>query len=1358
VRRLRWEGVALVVSVIVALCAAGPVNAATTHVFLSSFGSVGSAAGELSLISSDSGIAVNSTTHDVYVADSGNSRVDEFEQDGNFVRAWGWGVADGTTEALQTCTVICFAGLSGSKPGQFETPAFVAVDNSGGPSAGDVYVGDTGDDLVSKFTATGALVESWGDSSLNGPAPQGQLDGSSDSHGNGPFGALAGIAVDSAGVLNVLEVEPHLMFRFAQDGSFVTDLETPGGSRPNGLAVDSLGDFFKVFSNGSVLEFTGSGEFVGLVTPGEEEGAIASGVAAAGSDLFVAESGAVKHYAFTGESVVSEPGGASCNVAAAPCAASDSFGSGHLGGASGIGVDSSSETVYAADASVSDVDAFEIATLPGVVTGTASARQPSAAVLNGTVNPEGVALTECQFEYVTQQAFEATGYSDLSSGGIAPCVPSAAQLPSDSQGHAVSAEITGLIQGETYHFRLTAGNERSGAVPGSDQTVTTTTAPKIEHAAVANLTATTADLNAEIDPDNGETSYHLEYGTTTSYGTPIPIPDKDIGEGAVDVAVSQHVTGLVTNTTYHWRVVATNAAGTTTGLDHTFIHDENASGLPDGRAYEMVTPPDKNGSLIGNFIFAIPPDISADGSRVILGTVQCFDGAESCSAVRQSVGTIYAFTRTASGWTTTPLAPPATQFPANTWWLANAETETANADTATALFSMPTSPGGEDDFYARLSEGSFEDIGPLSPPSGGPDLDAVQETQQLAATADLSHIVYRTGSIWPNSGSEGRALFEYTTPGSSQPALVGVTGGALGSGDLISACGTRLGDDGPGSGAALSAEGHIVYFTTLASLGGGPCLAGTGANAGHPVPVEELYARVDNNEVGAHTVAISEPQAPQVAGEPAEYSEPQDDCTSTACRENTGSADEANWRAARFQGASSDGSEAFFTSGQQLTDQASEDPDEADRNVFSCFETVGENGCNLYLYDAAGPAGHRLIDASETAAHTTVPGGPRVQGVIAFSSDGSHVYFVAKGVLTEAERPGCKAEWEAAGRSGEALCHASEGAENLYVFQHEPGQTTGHVAFVTALPASDPTLFNQLETPDNPANVTPDGRFLVLTSNGTLTADDTRTDGARQVFRYDAETGQLVRISIGELGFNDNGNAGAGDASIVPGFRGYARLGAGRPNPTMSKDGSYVFFMSPVALTPKALSSVQIGADELGRPLYAQNVYEYHDGKVSLISDGRDTSTGPDEACLPSISSVCLIGSDESGHNVFFTTADPLVRQDTDTELDFYDARICEVESPCIEPTPASQPPCLGEACHGTPPPTPSLLSPGSALFSGTGNFAPIPAVATKPKPKPKKCKKGFVKKHNKCVRAKAKHKGKGSKGKRASNTRRGRS
>jgi hypothetical protein len=897
-----------------------------------------------------------------------------------------------------------------------------------------------------------------------------------------------------------------------------------------------------------------------------------------------------------------------------------------------------------------------------------SAVAQTTATLNAQVNPDGVDTTY-RFEYGTSATY-----------GTAIPVPDA-DIGAGEVDEALSAELTGLQAGVTYHYRIVTINA-AGTVASADETFSTEPPATISAVSSSDETPTTALLHAQINPLGNDTKYHFDYGTSTAYGASVPVPDADAGSGFLPVTVSAKLEGLSPDTTYHYRVVAENSLGIVSSSDHTFVYSQNGSGtLPDGRAYEMITPPQKNGALIGDVTFGPPPEIAEDGSRVILGAVQCFGGSTSCVGVRVSTGSAYSFGRSSGAWTTTPLAPSAEQFEANTWSL-------FNADMDTALFTMPTPPNGADHFYARNSDGSFGDIGPLSPEPSPALLKEVLGANK-AATADLSHLAIAPTfrPIWSFDPTEAGSVYEFSGTGNPEPRLVGVRGGA-GSSDLISACATELGGSiNELPFGEMSADGRTIFFTAegINPTSNQPCPSGP------QPPVRELFARVDNSESDARTVAISQPSA--ISPTPVNH-----ECTSTACVENT--TNTARFRDAQFVGAAADGSQVFFTDTQQLTDSASQDSNPADTATGTgCSETsAGDSGCNLYTYVSPRedpPGGRNLVDVSAGSA----AGGPRVQGVMAFSSDGSHVYFVARGVLT--------------GAANDEGHSARDGEENLYAFTRDDEHPQGSVQFIATLPESDSGEWTS--GPGKPANVTPDGRFLVFTSGARLTPDDTRTDAAKQVFRYDAETGGLVRISIGEDGFNDNGNAGLGDASIVAGKNGYTRLGAGRGDPTMSHDGSYVFFMSSVALTPGAIDSVRLGTNGNGSPAYAQNVYEYHDEQVSLISDGRDTSAVPSELC-EGFSAVCLIGTDATGANAFFATADQLVPQDTDTQIDFYDARICTSSDPCNAPPPPLPPPCLGEACHGTPPAPLASVNPGSASFSGAGNIVEPIAVAPKKK------------------------------------------
>ena len=136
-----------------------------------------------------------------------------------------------------------------------------------------------------------------------------------------------------------------------------------------------------------------------------------------------------------------------------------------------------------------------------------------------------------------------------------------------------SFTIAGLAGNTKYHFRLVATVPSIGVtVHGVDQTFTTQQRPAIDSASIANLTTASADLTTRINPNGFETTYHFEWGTSTSYGTTVPIPDADIGSGLTDVAVTTHLSGLSASTTYHWRILTMSSAGATGAtVDHTFI-------------------------------------------------------------------------------------------------------------------------------------------------------------------------------------------------------------------------------------------------------------------------------------------------------------------------------------------------------------------------------------------------------------------------------------------------------------------------------------------------------------------------------------------------------------------------------------------------------------------------------------------------------------------------------------------------------------------------------------------------------------------------------------------------------------------
>jgi hypothetical protein len=1256
-------------------------------------------------------VAVSRSTGDVYVADAENSVVNEFAVSGGAAKYAGQltgtagsgsgTVTEGSTviESVVTTTGAFSAGqeISGegipagttitnapgggvleiSQPAEasglsvsltaqqsfsFSEVTAVAVDNaaaSGEPAAGDVYVVDGGHGVVDKF------------------GPEGEFEGQLGGVFEGP---LVGVAVDVAGDVWVAETRPGesqaIVYEFAPDGSpvgpsprFHTSIAAEPGFSVESSAAVYLADPQGVRKyNSAGEEFNDAGEV--------QSGAKFEACAFCGSTGIAVDLSTGDVYFDNAQSPEREPSIAERSSGGGALA---QFAQQQLkdGGPGGIAVDPAGGQIYVSSAVDGKVYVFAPTPGPRAESRAATEITATTARLNASVNPEGAEVEECFFEYG-----ESTAY-----GSTAPCEPGAGAIGKGTEPVDVTAGIGELEGGTLYHYRVVAKNP-DGTTASADATFETLPVPAIESATVTRLSATSVQLNVTVNPRGLPVTFcAFELGTSSAYGTTVPCEQSEaqIGAGDGPVQISATVAGLAPNTTYHWRVVLRNENGTAVDADHSFVYTTTGEGLPDGRQYEMVTPSRKNGALIG--ATANVPDISADGSRVIAGSIQCFAAAESCNAISSDeIGTPFEFTRTGAGWTAAQLAPSAAQFSKTTTpWFSSAES-------GSALFSAPTEPFGEDDLYAREPGGGVVHIGPLTPPEDGP-LGPIGAQAEARETADLSHVVWeapREQPHWPFDESLGGSVYEYAAVGSAHPFLVGVGGeNDPGSTDLISTCETALGSvaGNPIPPGSVSADGRVVYFT---AIGGEGCV-GSGANATTPVEANTLYARVDGELPDARTVPISA----RAAG----------DCSGACLSSPPGDA--------QLIDASADGAKALFASTQQLTDQASEDSQAGDSAATpsGCSKTTDANGCNLYEMENvtdASPAARRLIAVS---AGSLNGGGPRVQGVLAFSADGSHVYFVAHGVLSNSPNP-----------RGQ---RARDGANNLYAYERDAGHPAGRMAFVTDLARSD--IKEWSTAAEDPANVTPDGRFLVFLSHGRLTADDTSSSGADQVYRYDAATEQLVRLSVGDEGFNDNGNrsaptpcdpvlVGAPDDCSENASIAYAGKRSPRRDLTMSDDGSYVFFQSPVALTPHALDAVQISTYGSGLPMYAQNVYEWHDGHVYLVSDGRDASVDAGQiarCAFVSLSSTCLLGADTSGTNVFFATTDPLVPADANTELDYYDARVCTAGNPCIQPAPAPPPPCAGETCHGNPASQAPPPSGGTFAFNGEGNaVAPVkPAV-----------------------------------------------
>ncbi len=148
-------------------------------------------------------------------------------------------------------------------------------------------------------------------------------------------------------------------------------------------------------------------------------------------------------------------------------------------------------------------------------------------------------------------------------------------------------------------------------------------APTVTATSVIDLNLFTATLRASINPNTLETTYHFEYGTEDcSLGTCTSVGGGTIPAGHKPVGVSKEIEGLKPGTTYHYRVVATNAEGETKGPDKTFTTPRSGLGfsLADNRAWEMVSPPNKFGGRILQFSQGVL-QAAADGNGIAFQTV-----------------------------------------------------------------------------------------------------------------------------------------------------------------------------------------------------------------------------------------------------------------------------------------------------------------------------------------------------------------------------------------------------------------------------------------------------------------------------------------------------------------------------------------------------------------------------------------------------------------------------------------------------------------------------------------------------------------------------------------------------------------
>jgi hypothetical protein len=475
-------------------------------------------------------------------------------------------VANGDPEA-QVCTSGCQAGIPGSGAGQFTSPRYVDVDNSSGPSSGDVYVADSATGLVQKFDPSGNLVTGWGTG--------GWIDFST-------AGKIAGSTVDNNGDLFVVTGHtPFYWTEIGQDGVFQSKTATGGFfglGEPSGggIEVDAFGGYYEtqptgggagnvLYRNPAGNMYSGHAVYPSAFTNGGE--LVTSGVAVdrTTGDVYVDQGDHIDQFPVSARCVYNAGGGISGSAAGRRCAPQDSFGFGDLDSGSGLVFDSSSRRLYAADPGADDVAVFARRPAPDVETEAVTSQSPTSGTLTGHVDPAGAGeVVDCHFEYGTDMEYTL---------GSLPCSPSAPM----SGPAVVSAEVTGLQTLSAYHYRLVATGANGMTSYGQDRDFTPvpTSAPDVNGTSSSGETPTGAILSAQINPNLAPTTFRFQYGTGTSYGLATPAA-ASIGEDATDHPVSASIAGLTPGTTYHFRVLAVNFIGPTAGPDRTF----NTPNLP----------------------------------------------------------------------------------------------------------------------------------------------------------------------------------------------------------------------------------------------------------------------------------------------------------------------------------------------------------------------------------------------------------------------------------------------------------------------------------------------------------------------------------------------------------------------------------------------------------------------------------------------------------------------------------------------------------------------------------------------------------------------------------------------------------
>jgi hypothetical protein len=566
------QGISALIAVLGSLVFAGaPAQAAIAHKYISQF----SGAPSGSFKDGACGVTVDPATQDVYVVDPGNNAIDIFEPSGVGAYTYksqisGLSVPSGSFDS----SYICYLAVS--------------------DVTGDVYLAsedpelpDNARDIVYVFNASGTWIETLSPHDL-------ERDSENE------------MTVDqSTGDLYIFVGNEELDL-YNSKNEYQSALSFGPGYGPAALTTNSSGDVYGFGRQGNYVnglyEFNSSGSQIALIAE--------IPILQAGRSHSLAFDSAGDFYLSNGDEF--SPSGELEGQTRGDIAA----------------VDSSNDLVVVEEGSPSVVDIYG----PGVVVPGTTVQAPSSsgsttAVASGVVNPAGVQVTSCEFEYGTSTSY----------GQSAECeAPDAAEIGKGIVPVAVHATLTGLQPNTTYYYRLNAANANGSAneAGGSGaETFTTPGIPQIvsesaEVKSTEKVGQMHATLQAQVNPDGRETTYDFEYGETASYGS--STTPGVLGSGEAPVPATTELSGLKLDTTYHYRVVASNECevGKTCpayGPDQTFT--TVAALLVEGSSVSHVA------ATSATLAAQVDPLGSETSAYFQYGTVSCAASPASCTDV-----------------------------------------------------------------------------------------------------------------------------------------------------------------------------------------------------------------------------------------------------------------------------------------------------------------------------------------------------------------------------------------------------------------------------------------------------------------------------------------------------------------------------------------------------------------------------------------------------------------------------------------------------------------------------------------------------------------------------------------------------